>query len=261
MEGTTRRKSPKAPSTRLGACIDHIRELYGTFGRSLMTKADIASCLGHSATSGSFLKLLSTLRGFGLLEREGRNSFRISELAIRLKNASMVERDEQEQALKAIRSAPVFAKLLKQYDVKIPPAETIQRRLEEEMGFSAAKARVTAIVFIESLTDAGVLDPQNNLVLARATDEHAEHGQEVPLLEDIKKKPAEQIAKLGNLDTPNFAQKMLGTDIPLAAGRFVRVQYPHDLSADEAQKVSAIIRLMVVDSVGNEPRGDQDEIS
>jgi len=258
MEGMIKYKSPKAPSTRLGDCINYIRKLYKTFARSPMTKADIASCLGYSATSGSFLKLLATFRGFGLIEKVDGKTFRITELAIRLKNASMVERDEKEQALEAIHSAPVFAKLLKQYGAKVPPREAIQRHLEEEMGFSEAKARLTAIVFIESLTDAGVLDPQNNVVLTRATGEHAEHSEEAPL-EGIRRGPAREVAGLGNLDTLNPAQNMLGTDIPLAAGRFVRVQYPHDLSVDEARKVGAVIRLIVIDSVGNESNDAYDK--
>jgi hypothetical protein len=207
-----------------------------------MTRADIASSLEYSSTSGTFLKLLATLRGFGLLEKEARKQLKITDLAIRLKNADLTLRTGQELAMESIRSSPVFAKLLERFPEKVPPQHSLARHLEEDMGFSERKAEEAAKVLVESLESALVLDPQRNIVLR---PEHGSANVELPLSEDVV---GEQLhgdqATQQSLTSRGGKSAEGTTDIPLTRGRFVRLRYPSDLTPDEAKRVGAILELL-----------------
>lgn len=68
-------KSPNAPSKSLGKCFDAAKTLLEAYPNASFDRAQIASKLGFSATSGAFRGLLPDLKQYGLIEKVGSGEF------------------------------------------------------------------------------------------------------------------------------------------------------------------------------------------
>ena len=225
-------KSPPTPSRALGDCVLDVTKLYAEYSHGKFQKAEIASQLGLSAGSGPFAARLFTLKEYGLLDQAG-SDYSVSDSFMVLNSTDHGHAKFKSTALAAIRKSDVFQELLDEFKSKLPSTEGVATRLENQKRFNADRAKVAAGVLEKSLRYAGVLDNANNILPVRDTsgaalgdgDQPADQGHD-----------EDQDGKLA--DT-------LGVEIPVGDGRKVIVRYPHDLSAEEAQKVGAVLAAIV----------------
>src|SRR5438552_1469833 len=71
-------KSPPVPSKNLEGCVADVQKLYAEYSHGNFSRAELASALGVSASSGPFAARLSSLRQFGLIEPNG-TGYKVSE--------------------------------------------------------------------------------------------------------------------------------------------------------------------------------------
>ena len=83
MQSRKKSRSPAAPSRSLSECLDDVRRLYETYRHGTFTRAEVASSLGVSATSGPFGSRIFSIREFGLIESTGAD-YRVSDLFIEM---------------------------------------------------------------------------------------------------------------------------------------------------------------------------------
>jgi hypothetical protein len=228
-------RSPATPSRPLGDCVSDVKKLYAEYSHGKFQKAEIASKLGLSAGSGPFAARLFTLKEFGLLEQSG-SDYSVSDSFMVLNSSDQADAKFKSAALAAVRKSDVFQELLDEFKTKLPSIEGIATRLENQKRFNADRAKVAAGVLEKSLRYAGVLDNSNNILPIRdtpggdgaagASGEDPVHGEDLGVDQKLLS------------DT-------LGVEVPVGDGRKVLVRYPHDLSAEEAKKVGAVLAAIV----------------
>lgn len=221
-------RSPAVPSRTLEDSLADVRRLYDEFSHGSFTVAEIGSTLRVSASAGPFKQRLYTLKTYGLLEPDG-NNLKVSKLFTDLNSASRGDTLFKTRALQAIRNSRVFAALLDSFPSKLPAETVVAQRLETQMKFNADRAKVAAKVLVSSLSFAGVLDAAGNILPAREGP-----GTSGP-------------AAMREAEEPDTSQKRAGaltSEIPLAGGRIASVAYPEDLTPEEANKISQVLRAV-----------------
>jgi hypothetical protein len=225
-------KSPPVPSRNLRESLDDVRRIYDTYSHGTFSKAEIASTLGLSATSGPFAGRFYTLREYGLIEGSG-DSFKVTQAFRDMNGKPPDSAAFKKRALEAIKRSKIFGELLSEWKTKLPPQEAVAKRLEDQKQFNADRAKAIAKVLEESLRQAGVLDANNNILPIRGADGAEEAF--APADED------ETLDEVDHADQPN----VLKTEIPVGEGRRVVVGYPSDLSKAEAEKVGRVLVAIV----------------
>ena len=227
-------KSPPTPSRSLGDAVSDVKKLYDQYSHGKFAKSEIASTLGVSASSGPFAARLFTLKTFGLVVQSGAD-FSVSESFMVLNSTDAKDPKFKATALSAVRRSDVFRELLEDFKSKLPSAETVATRLENQKRFNRDRAEKAAAILEKSLHYAGVLDGANNLLPIR------ESRSETPLSGDERR---EKDQKDEDSD-PEFSGTTLGMEIPVGENRKVVVRYPQDLSPEEAKKVGAVLSAVV----------------
>ncbi|MEX2553469.1 MAG: hypothetical protein WD627_10780 [Actinomycetota bacterium] len=234
-------RSPAAPSRTLNDALADVRKLYDTYTHSSFSRAEIASALGVSASSGPFSQRLYTHREFGLIEGTG-DGYKVSQAFLEMNNSDPQNPQFKRRALEAIKRSPVFKELLDEWKVKLPPQEAVAKRLEQQKLFNPDRAKAIANTLEQSLRQAGVLDSSNNILPIRHDEErsaHVDHSKD-----NVNGRRAE--GTVG--DDARFSAgkgNSLKTEIPIGDGRQVVVSYPTDLTTEEAQKVGNVLRALV----------------
>jgi hypothetical protein len=228
-------KSPPIPSRTLKDAVEDVKKLYKTYTHGSFSKAELASTLGVSATSGPFAGKYFTLREYGLLEGTGDN-LKVSKSFIDINRAQSGSPAFKHAALEAIKRSDVFTELLTEWKTKLPPKEAVANRLEHQKRFNPNRARAAATVLEESLRFAGVLDVSNNILPIREGPAGAERDR-------LDLGGAERHEEEGLDD--GGERPSLRTEIPLGDGRRVVVSYPSDLTGQEAAKVGNVLKAIV----------------
>lgn len=227
-----RKPSPSAPWRALSDCLEDVGAVYEMYKRSTFSRAEIASTLRVSATSGPFKARLFSLREFGLLEAVGEN-YVVSDLFVTLHDNAPATLAYKQAALKAVQRPVVLRNLLTQFGSKLPGADVVAQRLELQMGFARERAKDVATIFERSLRATGVVDSSGNILPIR---EDAPAVEPPAPSREVSAEPACQSAGNGHLRL----EIALGGD-----GRRAIVLYPSDLSAAEAQKVGKVLTAIV----------------
>lgn len=229
------------PSFSLKECFENTRQLYEIYADSAFSKTEIASTLGLSATSSSFGSRLFSLREYGLISPVGQE-YRVTEAFHNLNGNSLASPVFKQTALDAIKRSDVFRDLLVQFSTKLPPRESIAKRLIGQKKFSEERARLTAGIIESSLRFAGVLDSANNILPIREAHRSSsprdidESNNSVDEREDeTRERPKAKSPEIENL------QGLLRLDIALGSGRKAIVFYPDDITENEAVKVGAVL--------------------
>jgi hypothetical protein len=233
---TNKTKSPPTPSYSLKEVYQDARTLYDKFSHASFSQAEVASALNMSSTSGSFAQRIFSLTAFGLLDRAG-EKYSISKLFHALEPVDNKRPDFQTAALSAVRRATVFAEILNDFKTKLPSKDVVAQRLEKERGFNSARAKEVAGILQRSLEFAGVIDANNNILPVR------EMGSAAPSTNPGSADIAN--ALLADMPSSSNLGSLRRSEIPLADGRVAVVQYPHDLSTNEAAKIGKVLTAMV----------------
>jgi hypothetical protein len=217
--------------------LKYVKSLYDTYTHNKFTKAEIASVLNFSASSGGFSYVLSAIRSFGLIVPDS-DTFKVSELFKKIKIADVNTPEYKQLCYEAIRNVTLYSELLDEFKHKLPPYATIANRLEIHKQMSPASARTVAKLFEESLKHAGILDGNNNILLPRGQEETRNE------ISATEKEKTEENEDTEIASAINKGHKPLTLEIPLNEGRIAKIIYPHDMSKDEASKVSAVLNAI-----------------
>jgi hypothetical protein len=231
---TRKPKSPPVPSKNLEGCIADVQKLYGEYSHGTFSRSELASALGVSASSGPFATRLSSLRQFGLIEPVG-TDYKVSEKFMALNSNARDSAAFKTAALDVIKLPATFRELLDDFPSKLPSKDAVASRLETQKKFNKEAAVRAAAVLEESLRYAGVLDGSNNILPVR--DGGAGHDKYVTKETDDT---TDDTPDLGSASTT----AALRVEVPVG-DRKVVVHYPHDLTADEAKKVGAVLAAIV----------------
>lgn len=232
---TNKTKSPATPSYGLKDSYADAKKLYAKFSHASFSAPEIASALGMSSSSSSFTKRVFALTEYGLLDRVG-DKFTVSKTFHTLDQSDAAEPGFQRAAMSAIRRAAVFSEILADFKSKLPPEDVVAQRLEREHGFNAGRAKDVARILQTSLTFAGVIDANNNILPVRDVDPQPDIDQAGVGGEQEAAATAQSVGPMAGLRR---------TEIPLSDGRIAVVQYPHDLSSGEATKIGKVLAALV----------------
>ncbi len=227
-------KSPPLPSRNLEGCVADVQKLYAEYSHGTFSRSELASALGVSATSGPFAARLASLRQFGLIEPTGAD-YKVSENFMALNSNARDSAAFKSAALNVIKLPATFRELLDDFPSKLPSKDAVASRLETQKKFNKEAAVRAATVLDESLRYAGVLDGSNNILPVR--DDGPARDKNVAEATD---ETTDDTPDLGSTGTT----AALRVEVPVG-GRKVVVHYPHDLTADEAKKVGAVLAAIV----------------
>jgi hypothetical protein len=234
-------KSPATPSRALGDCVSDVKGIYAEYSHGKFAKAEIASKLGISATSGPFAARLFTLKAYGLINQNGAD-YTVSDSFMTLNSTDTGDAKFKQAALDAIRSSETFRELLDEFKTKLPSQEAVAGRLETQKRFNAERAKAAASILEKSLRYAGVLDGSNNILPVR---DGASGGSPTP-----DSGAERNLGDNGNggvppVDEGPLPPDTLSMEIPVGEDRKVVIRYPRDLSSAEAQKVGNVLNAVV----------------
>jgi hypothetical protein len=222
-----RPNSPRAPGMSLRAAVGEVAKVYSRYSHGVFSKGELASALGMSAGSGSFLSKSAGLRDFGLIE-ETSGGEQVSELFKAIYQAPPGSGELKRAALAAIGRSSVFARLLQQFQSKVPDDAALALRLETQERFNRDRAQIVASAFRSSLTDYGLIDGAGNVLPVR--DEIAVAPSDADLEQSSN--------ALGIATEPGLFR----VEIPLGPGRRAVALLPEDITAADARRIAAVLR-------------------
>ena len=230
------------PSRTLEDCLDDVKKLYREYSHAKFTKSEIGSVFGVSAATGPFRQRLFSIKEFGLLEESG-GSYSVSDAFMTLNSTDHGDARFQQTALDAVRRSEIFREVIDSASGKLPSLSAVGHRLETQKRFNAERAKKAANVLEKSMRFAGVLDNSNNILPVRDT------GGGGAVADDHEHNHAPDDDR-GNGQHHDHRDETLGPDtlnveIPVGEDRKVAIQYPRDLSADEAKKVGNVLSAIV----------------
>jgi hypothetical protein len=235
-------KSPATPSRALGESFEDAKKLYTQYSHGKFAKAEIASRLGISATSGPFAARLFTLKEFGLVSQSG-SDYTVSDTFMTLNSTNSSDAAFKQAALEAIRGSETFRQLLDDFRTKLPSIETVAGRLETQRKFNADPARQAARVLEKSLRYAGILDAANNILPVR--DGAASGGGAQTRHSTTENNSRSSTDGANEVAEDSLAPDTLSMEIPVGEDRKVVIRYPRDLSSAEAKKVGNVLNAVV----------------
>lgn len=237
----TRKKkpnSPKAPGSSLRAAVSDVSKVYQQYSHGSFSRSEMASALGMSSGSGSFLGKAATLKEYGLIT-EAAGSARVSDLFKAMYAAPAGSPDQRRFAWQAVRTPQVFARLLQQFSSRIPDEAALAMRLESQERFNAERARAVAVAFRASLTEFGLIDGNGNVLPVRddqpsdtpprdeRDDDGGDDGADEP---DLPKGPGRQ-----------------RLEVALRDGRKAVLVLPDDLTKADTRKIAALLDALATD--------------
>jgi hypothetical protein len=230
--------SPKAPGTSLRSAVAEVSKIYQRYSHGSFSRGEMASALVMSANSGAFLGKAATLKEYGLVT-EGGGSAQVSDLFKAIYQAPGGSAELKRNALEAVRTPAVFARLLQQFSTKIPDNEALALRLETKERFNRDRALAVASAFRTSLAEYGLIDANGNLLPVR--DEPAD---EAPSDEQANDDDDD-----GNIDEPNpkTGAGNQRLEVSLSDGRKAVLIVPNDLTKADTKKISAILSALSAD--------------
>lgn len=241
-------KSPSSPSHSLEQSMNMTMKLFDAYGNAQFGATQIATAAGLSVSSGAFKGWLSDLKQYGLLEKVDRSSYVVTQ---RFKDYLLVEDSEPAKAksmrLEYVDTPPFFEQLLSSLNGKLPELRNLTSLLITQHGFNKTKASATARAFSESLQWAGALDSKRNIILAK--QEARAGADEANGLHSFSDNQQEETVMAPFPASPfsaGSAANDLTMQIPLRDGRIATINYPADLTSDEAEKLSQVLQALTI---------------
>lgn len=236
------RVSPSSPSRSVEACMDVAETIYRDYGHASFSAAEAASAAGLSATSGTFKGLFSDLKQYGLIEKTGPSSFRVTQ---EVKNyVSAVSEGSGEVPVLRYDFAcrpDFFQKFIETLHGKLPDIVPLTNILMSQHGFNKRKAQDTAKALSDSLGWAGALDGKRNIIPpVKASKPRSDVSDD--------EGPGDFVFGEVSGDIAPIKTRQLKMELPLAKGRVAQIAYPADLSQSEASMMAAVLQTIVASS-------------
>lgn len=162
-------RGPRIPADPLHIGIEYLTRVQKGIGFSAASNDSVVAALGHTMLSGSAKRKLAVLNHYGLLERVGRSSYKVSELG----KAILHPRGDREYrgAIGAAARRPrIYQELWNRYKGQ-PIPSILPNLLVREFGVLPKTGHVVAQNFVETMGFAGLLQ---NGVLTEVEDEAVE---------------------------------------------------------------------------------------
>jgi hypothetical protein len=224
--------SPKAPGTSLRSAVNEVTKIYERYSHGSFSRGEMASALGMSANSGAFLGKAATLKEYGLIDETG-GSARVSDLFKAMYQAPAGSAELKRNALQAVKTPAVFARLLTQFSQKVPDVAALALRLETQERFNRDRAGAVANAFRTSMTEYGLIDGNGNVLPVRdgPVDARADADEEADDDADVADPKMPALPTIG----------MFRMEVPLGTGRKAVLALPDDLTAADTKKICAIL--------------------
>lgn len=219
--------SPKAPGTSLRSAIAETSKLYQSYSHGQFSRGEMASALNMSGNSGAFLGKAATLREYGLVDETGGQA-RVSELFKAIHQAPVGSAELKRNALQAVRKPAVFARLLTQFNTKIPDEAALALRLETQERFNRDRAAQVAAAFRTSLSEYGLIDGNGNVLSVR---DDAADEQDQP--DEVDQPEAAQNVPAG--------PSVFRVEVPLADDRLAVVALPREVRPGDIKRICAVL--------------------
>jgi hypothetical protein len=158
MNQAIRKKSPRAPSVPLNEAIDGAIKVYEKEHRHAAPTDAVAQHLGYkSANNGAALKLIASIRYYGLLERPSDGQLAITKDVEAYHFAPSPE-IRSDLVRRWLKTPPVFAELLDKYPDALPSDKTLRYDLVQR-GFLPDAVDAVVSVFRSSVDFARYYSP------------------------------------------------------------------------------------------------------
>lgn len=144
------RSTIEFPYLDLDAAVDVARAVYNRAGRSPCEIDELAAQMGQTV-SGAFRLKIATTRLFGLIEKEGSRSFRLSPIGQRVVQGDT----EAEARADAFLAVPLYRAIFDQYRGHLlPPTKALEREMVT-LGVAPKQADKARQAFERSARQAG----------------------------------------------------------------------------------------------------------
>lgn len=212
------------PYYSLQECVEFIRLIDKLGGKSAVSSKSILSEMGikHENTK-SFTAKVSSSKQFGLIEKS--KDLKLTERGRLILYPTGGEQQRKGLLIEAVKSAPIYDKLIKRYDgKKLPEKETLSNVLFNEMEISKiAKDRV-AKIFISSLKYIEAINKEGELKI------------ESIIQENIEEKTVEKNQKIDNIHKLN---------ILLSNGKNAIIEIPRNFTQIDIDKIKKILEVLI----------------
>jgi len=141
-------RSPGYPNVNLGEAIEMVGKIHGPNRTNPIDREAAVQDMGYSGVTGASGKMLSNLLHYGLLEKAGKGSVRVSELAVDILHPDNVERKRA-----ALHAAAFTPELFDQIREKFPhgaPSENAIKSYLTRSGFSDVAIAPAVSSFLET---------------------------------------------------------------------------------------------------------------
>ena len=138
------------PYLDLDAAVEVAHAMYKTRGHSAMEAHELAATMDQTL-SGAFRLKTGTSRIFGLTEKEGRDSTKLSDIGLRIIEADT----EKEARVEAFLAVPLYSAIYENYKgQRLPPPKALEREMER-LGVSSKQTDKARQAFERSARQAG----------------------------------------------------------------------------------------------------------
>jgi len=205
-----RERSPSFPYLDLGACIDHLRILYGAAKMNEVRQPDVAAAWGMAPKSGSLMRYIAALGQFGLIEAVGAGDQR--RIKISADGRRILEDGRPGVRAKLLSEAALKSSLIRslyfgegdmpKWGADRPSDSIAESSLKFDLGFGSEAARRFLAVYdttVKHITDTG------------AATEGVDNAEEDAI--GSRQHEPEMAAKTMQLHPPNPAQGNQRPDI------------------------------------------------
>jgi len=153
-------RSPNYPNFDLGGALALAEKIYSKDGRNKVSRAALATHLGHESLSGPALGKIGALRAYELLEGTG-DELRVSEDAI---TALKAPRDSaaRKEALARLAMKPALFRAIRAEYPTLPSLENLQFWLIKQ-DFSETAATIAAKSYLHTMELVGEINSDYNL--------------------------------------------------------------------------------------------------
>jgi hypothetical protein len=250
-------RSHAYPSLTLLETVEFVRKIYTQLGvSSFQTRDTIAKVLNFSPDTLN--KRLSTASQYELLDSKAKEGYKATPLFIKIYKP-MNDTEKREALLQCLKNPKLYAALLEEYKNNIVPSVVgLSTNLYRNHNISESASEKAAQVFITNLTELGLLDEDNHLLL----------GEELPIQEEgvEERKAFSQVAPSTlvaprqfygggvsvplqtHADTDHVSGVQYQEDLPLVIslkeGKKAKLIYPEGITNDDWDKIIRIIQAM-----------------
>lgn len=170
-------RSPNYPNYDLRSAITMADKIFGKGGRNKVSRAIVATHLGHDSLSGPALGKIGALRAYGLLAGSG-DDLRVSDDAIAALKAPQGS-EARGDAVRRLAGNPTLFQLISKEYPALPSKETLEWWLVQQ-GFSETASGIAAESYLQTRAFVDSLGGIGN----DSRDDEKDHEQDDP-----KKKP------------------------------------------------------------------------